>query len=423
MPTPSRPPSPTSARGSTLIRDLPLALTMDPTVGEGPLGAIVDAAVVVDGGRIAWIGQSSAAPRDGVDRIVDGRGQVLLPGLVDFHTHAVWAGSRAAEFERRLAGATYTEILEAGGGILSTVRATREASDADLAGFAAARLRSLRARGVTTVEVKSGYGLSAEHERRMLVAAREAGALAGVRVVRTFLGAHTVPAELRHDRAAYVAEVIGAQLPVCAPEADAIDVYVDRGAFTVDEGRAILGAGRALGLTVRVHAEQVAFTGAAAMAARLGAASADHLERIDADGIAAMAEAGTVAGLLPGAMLYLRDPAPPVAAMREAGLAFAVGTDLNPGSSPVADPWMCATLACLTMGLTVEEALLGITARGADAVGRPELGRIRVGGHADLALVSPPPGEPASPAGLVQSMGAITVRGVWSATEVSASAG
>jgi imidazolonepropionase len=382
---------------------LPLLLTMDAEVGEGPLGEIHDAAIVLGGGKVLWVGASHDAPDAPVVERFDGVG---LPGLVDCHTHAVWAGSRADEFLRRLDGVSYTEILEGGGGILSTVRATRAALEGELLAVATARLQRLRARGTTTVEIKSGYGLDAITEARLLRVARAAGERAGVRVLTTFLGAHAVPAELRGDRAAYVDQVVDEQLPVCAPFADFVDVYVDVGAFSLDEGRRILTAGRALGLGVRVHAEQVAFTGAAAMAAELGALSADHLERIDAVGIDAMARAGTTAVMLPGAMLYLRDTSPPVRAMREAGLRFAVATDLNPGSSPVADLWSCATLACLTMGLTVHEALRGVTVEAGRALGRPELGVLRVGGPSDLAVVDVAPGERASSAALIQHFAA-----------------
>lgn len=367
-----------------------------------PIGVVEGAAVVWEDGRIVWVGPDESAPTARVE--IDGAGAVGLPGLVDAHTHLVWAGSRSQEFEARLAGATYSEILEAGGGILSTVAATRAATEDELVELATARLRAALARGVTTVEVKSGYGLEPATEVRMLRAARRAGERAGVRVLTTFLGAHTVPAELRGDRERYVRQVIEEQLPLAAPHADFADVYVDRGAFTVEEGRRILAAAREHGLTPRVHAEQVERTGAAAMAAALGATSADHLERLDDAGVAAMAAAGTVAVLLPGAMLYLHDPPPPVAALREAGVPLAVATDLNPGSSPVADLWVCATLSCLTMGLTVPEALRGVTAAGGLALGRPDLGVVRPGAR-DLVLVPPPPGEPAHEASLIQHLG------------------
>lgn len=394
-----------------VVRDIDVLLTMDPAAGEGRLGRIQRGAVAFEGDTVCWVGPSAEAPT--APDTVDGSGTVGLPGLVDCHTHATWAGSRAREFELRLAGATYTELLEAGGGILSTVEATRAAPEVALVDHTVRRIRGMIARGVTTVEIKSGYGLEEQTEARMLRAARAAGAITGARVVTTFLGAHTVPAELRHDPAAYVERVVTRQLPLCAPLANCVDVYVDRGAFTVEQGRRVLEAGRAHGLVVRVHAEQVEHTGAAAMAAKLGATSADHLERIDADGIAALAEAGTVGVLLPGAQLYLRDVPPPVAALREAGVPLAVATDLNPGSSPVHDLWACATLACLTMGLTVEEALLGVTCHAARALGRPELGVLAGGRPADLALVRPAPGEPPSAAGLVQHLGAARAEAVF----------
>ena len=356
------------------------------------------------GDRVIWVGKTANAPS--ASEVFDGSGCVGLPGLVDCHTHAVWAGSRAAEFEQRLTGANYTDILMGGGGILSTVNSTRSASLETLTELAAARLAGMREKGVTAVEIKSGYGLSPEAEERCLRAARHAGERAGVYVSTTFLGAHTVPAEFRGNRSSYVREVVDVQLPRLVDLADAIDVYVDDGAFTLDEGKRILSAGRQAGLALRIHAEQVSHTGAAAMAAGLGARSADHLEQIDAEGIAAMARSGTIGVLLPGAMLYLRDPAPPVAALRIAGVRMAVATDLNPGTSPVADLWVCATLACVSMRLTVQEALCGITAVAADVLGLPDRGRLRPGSAADLVLARPAVGEPVEPAVLIQHLGA-----------------
>lgn len=390
-----------------VIRDLAWLLTMNESLGEGRLGAIPEAAIALAGERVVWIGPSREAPACADTR--SRPGCIGLPGLVDAHTHAVWAGSRADEFERRLAGASYSEILEQGGGILSTVAATRATPLEQLTATCAARLRRLAARGTTTVEIKSGYGLSPVHEETLLRAARAAGAEAGVRVLTTFLGAHTIPAEHRADRSAYVAQILEEQLPRCAPHADFVDVYVDRGAFTVEEGRRVLQAGQARGLKARIHAEQVTHTGAAAMAAELGALSADHLEQIDDAGIAAMAEAGTVAMMLPGAMLYLGDPPPPVARLREAGVPLAVATDLNPGTSPVHDLWAAATLACVAQRLTVEEALLGITAHGARALGRPDLGRLAIDGPGDVVVARPAPGEPPTPAALIQHLGGTEV--------------
>ncbi len=372
------------------------------------LGTLTDAAVAFQGGEIGWLGPSSQAPEAREE--IDCSGLVGLPGLVDCHTHSCFAGSRAAEFQRRLGGASYTEILEAGGGILSTVEATRAASLDQLTAILERRLEGALAMGVTTVEVKSGYGLDPATELRMLEAM--ASVRGPVEVLPTFLGAHAVPREHRGERQRYVRQVIQEQLPRCAPFARFVDVYCDRGAFTLDEARAILEAGVEHGLIPRIHAEQVAHTGAAALAASLGATSADHLEQLDEEGVRAMATHGTVAVLLPGAQLYLKDPPPPVAALREAGVPMAVSTDFNPGSSPVRDLWTCATLACLRMGLTVQEALLGITRNAGRALGRDDLGWLGPGSAADLALLAPPPGEPAQLAVLVQYMGGHRARHV-----------
>lgn len=380
---------------------------MDPALGDGPLGELPDAAVALGDEAVLWMGPSAEAPACADTRSYPGC--VGLPGLVDCHTHAVWSGSRADEFRRRLAGESYAAILEAGGGILSTVAATRRTSLDTLVTTCAARLRRLAARGTTTVEIKSGYGLTPDHEARLLQAARAAGKQANLRVLTTFLGAHTVPAEHRGNRAAYLDQVIEEQLPRCAPHADYVDVYVDRGAFTVEEGDRILRAGQAHGLHARIHAEQVTHTGAAAMAAALGALSADHLEHIDDVGIEAMAQAGTVAVMLPGAMVYLGDPAPPVASLREAGVPLAVATDLNPGTSPVHDLWAAATLATVAQHLTVEEAMLGITRVAGQALGRPDLGVLRVGGVSDMVVARPAPGEPPSAAALIQHLGGTDV--------------
>jgi len=379
---------------------------MDDSAGEGPLGLLTDAAVACTGDRVSWIGPSREAP-DGRE-VLRHPGCIALPGLVDAHTHAVWAGSRTDEWEARLRGVAYQDALARGGGIHRTVSAVREASLEALTALTAARLQHLASRGTTTVEIKSGYGLQLDAELDMLRAAREAGRRAGVRVLTTFLGAHVVPKE--QDRTSYVDDLVVRQFPAAAELADFVDVFVDEGAFTLDEGRRILEAGRAQGLGLKIHAEQLTPTGSAAMAARLGAVSADHLECIDEAGISAMAEHGTVAVLLPGAMISLSLPSPPVAALREAGVPLCVATDLNPGSSTWHDLWICASLACMTMGLTVDESLRGITARGGDALDRSTLGRLAVGGPADLVVMRPAPGEPATPASLLQHVGGATTR-------------
>jgi len=384
-----------------LVHDADVLLTCAP--GADDLGRIRGGSVAFHEGEVAWTGRAAHAPE--AREVIDAAGLIAMPGLVDPHTHTVWAGSRADEFARRLAGVSYTEILEAGGGILSTVRHTRAADRETLADTARDRLSGLLRRGVTTVEVKSGYGLEVATELRILEAAWDCTDM--VRIVPTFLGAHAIPPEFRNRRDAYVRQVIEEQLPRVAEAelAVACDVYCDRGAFTLDEAVAILEAAKAHGLGLRVHAEQVAYTGIAEAAARLGATSADHLERIDSAGIAAMAAHDTVAVLLPGAQLYLKDSAPPVAALREAGVRLALGTDLNPGSSPVHDPWAVATLACILQGFTTDEAVLGFTRHAGAAIGRDDLGWLGPGSAADLALFAPPPGEPATVASLVQQMG------------------
>jgi len=377
-------------------------LTMVASDWGGVLGVVEGAAVAIRDGRIAWVGTSDQAPSSPI--IIDGAGCVGVPGLVDCHTHAVWAGSRAGEWRARLSGASYAEILESGGGIHATVRATRAATDRALVDGCAARLSAALDRGITTIEVKSGYGLTAHDERRCLVAARRAGQQVGVRVLTTFLGAHTVPAEHRATREAYVRSILQEQLPAVREVADFADAFIDRGAFTLDEGARVLRAAAAAGLGIKVHAEQLSVTGAAALAAELGAVSVDHLERMPPEVASELARAGTVAVLLPGACLYLGDPSPPIQALRAAGVPMAVATDLNPGSSPIGDLWACATLSCVLMRLTIEEALLGITRNAALALGRPDLGVVRVGAPADLVLMAPPAGEPAHEDALVQRL-------------------
>ena len=390
-----------------LIRSIPEVLTMNPEIGGGELGVLKEASVGFEDGRLVYMGSDKGALK--ARREIDGRGCVALPGLVDCHTHALFAGSRADEFRRRLAGESYTEILEQGGGILSTVRATRLATDQELVALLHARLLGFLRSGVTTVEVKTGYGLSFEEEVRLCQILKDSDL--PVAVYKTFLGAHAIPMESRSNRGEYVRCVIEEMIPAVTELVDAVDVYCDRGAFTVEEARAILSAGRQAGLHGRIHAEQVEHTGSAKLAAELGCLSADHLEQIDADGIAAMSKAGLVGVLLPGAQLYLKDPAPPVGALREAGVPLAVATDFNPGSSPVRDLMTCATLACLQMGLTVEEAFLGITRHSARVLGADDRGWLGEEAVADLALFALPPGESSSSA-LIQYLGSHTPRAV-----------
>ena len=330
-----------------------------------------------------------------------------MPGLVDCHTHALYGGSRSTEFAARLAGASYAEILEAGGGIHSTVRATRSASENELSKAFKERLTQMIHKGITTVEVKGGYGLSKESESRVHRLIKTHGL--PISTVGTFL-AHTIPIEWQDRRAEFVDNIIHEQLPACHEWIVAADVYCDRGAFTLDESVAILSAAKSMGLRIRAHAEQVSHTGIAAAAARLGATTVDHLERCTEEDIATLAECGTVATLLPGAQLYLKDSSPPVEALRAAGVPMAVATDLNPGSSPIHDLWTCATLACLTQGLTIPEAILGITRNAGNALGFPHLGWLGATSSSDCILLSPPPGEPPILEAVIQHIGAKKIK-------------
>lgn len=383
-----------------MASDFPSILVKDLSALWDGHRVVKHTSLLLRGGRVVATG---ADVRDSAAIELDGSGLIAMPGLVDCHTHSVFAGTRLGDFVRRASGEHYSAILEGGGGIHTTVAATRAATEAQLGDSLRERLRAMRDRGVTCLEVKSGYGLETATELRMLLVARAVGVELGIDISPTFLGAHAIPPG--QERQHYVAQVVGPMLEACAPYCDAIDVYCDRGAFTLAEAEVIFHAGKAAGLAIRAHAEQVAYTGVAEMAAQMGALSCDHLERIDDAGIVAMAKAGTVAVLLPGAMLYLRDPAPPVSRLRAAGVPMAIATDFNPGSSPVPDLWMCATLACLTMGLTPEECLAGITSVAARALGRPDRGHLLPGAVADVALFAPPPGEIADPRVLIQYMG------------------
>ena len=364
------------------------AATMEP--GGAAYGAVRDAAIGIADGRIAWIGAEADLPgppetlAGAVERL-DGRW--ITPGLVDCHTHLVFASNRAGEWEKRLNGATYEEIARAGGGILSSVRATRAASQADLTASAQKRLDALMSNGVTTVEVKSGYGLDLDSELKML---RAAGGLTGARVRRTLLAAHAVPPEHRENRTAYVDLIVDRIIPAAAEEglADAVDAFCESIGFTPAEVTRVFEAAEAHGLRVKLHAEQLTDQGGAALAARFRGLSADHLEHLTADGIAAMKAAGTVAVLLPGAFYFLKDKTPPpVQALRDAGVAMAVATDCNPGTSPLTSPLLAMNMGCTLFGLTPEEALAGFTRNAATALDlADEAGTLSVGKSADLAV-------------------------------------
>jgi imidazolonepropionase len=356
------------------------------------LGVIERGAVVARDGRIVWVGPESEVPReltDGGDAI-DCEGRWITPGLIDCHTHLVWAGNRAREFELRLAGAIYEEIARAGGGIVSSVAALREASEADLLAQTLARLDALIAEGVTTVEVKSGYGLDLENERKSLRVARRLGEARPVTVKTTFLGAHALPPEANGDKDAYIDRVANEMLPAIARDgvADAVDAFCEGIAFTQEQVARVFDVAREHGLPMKLHADQLSDLGGAALAARYGALSADHLEYASEEGVRAMARAGTVAVMLPGAFYFIREShAPPVTAFRKHGVPLAVATDCNPGTSPLTSPLLAMNMAATLFGMTVEECLLGVTRHAARALGlRVETGTLEAGKWADLAI-------------------------------------
>jgi imidazolonepropionase len=354
----------------------------------GDLGVLQDAAVAVVDGRVGWVGLESTLPGEHRDaETLSCEGRAVVPGFVDSHTHAVFAGDRSEEFARRLRGESYEEILEAGGGIHSTVAATRAASADRLVDDAVARLGRMLAAGTTTVEVKSGYGLTVTDEKRILEAAIEAGRRSPVDVIATFL-AH-VP-DQGADQAEYVDLVVEEILPACAPLAEWCDVFCDRGAFTVDDARRILSAAREHGLGARLHAEQLAHTGGAALAAEIGAASADHLDHATAEDAALLREAGVVAGLLPAPSFSMRAPQAPGRMLWDAGVTVALATDCNPGTSNVESMPFVIALACLEMGLTPEEAVWAATRGGAQALRLEDRGQVTPGALADLAILEAP---------------------------------
>lgn len=353
--------------------------------GDG-VDAHDDAALVIEDGTISWIGPTRDLGSD-VPRLVDASDALVTPGLVDAHTHAAFMGSRHAEYAVRMAGGDYEAIAKAGGGILSTQRAIVAASEREIGAALAARLRRMAALGVTTVEVKSGYGLTHDEELKQLRAIHAVSRASDLpRVVPTFLGLHALPKG--HDREAFVRRVIEETLPAVAAAGLArfVDAYVDRNAFQVDEAEALGLRAKALGLGVRLHVGQFADVGGAELAARLGAASADHLEQVGDSGARAMAEAGTVAMLLPVASFTLGQAPPPIARLRDAGVAIAVASDANPGTAPTESLPLALALAVRLYGLGIDEAVHAVTCVAARSLGRPELGRLRVGGPADLVV-------------------------------------
>ncbi len=360
------------------------------TMANGDLGIVEQGAVACVGGIIAYAGPADDAPAFDAARSIDCEQRWITPGLIDCHTHLVFAGDRAREFELRLAGASYEEIARAGGGILSTMKATRAASHDELIAGALPRLDALIAEGVTTVEVKSGYGLTIQSERAMLRAARQLAGERQVEVVTTFLGAHALPPEFAGDPDGYITLVCDVMLPMVAEEglADAVDVFCEGIGFSADQTSRVFAAAAACGLPMKVHAEQLSNQQGAALAARHHALSADHLEHVDAAGIAAMAASGTVATLLPGAFYFTRETMlPPVAALRDARVPIAIATDCNPGTSPLTSPLLAMNMAATLFRLTVDECLRGMTVNAARALGRQaEIGTLEAGKRCDLAI-------------------------------------
>lgn len=354
------------------------------------LGVIDDGVIAACGDTIVYAGPASDAPQFEAKETTDCQGRWITPGLIDCHTHLIHGGSRAHEFELRLEGASYEEIARAGGGIVSTMRATRTASEADLVAGALPRLDALLAEGVTTVEIKSGYGLSTASELAMLRAARQLGAQRQVSITTTLLGAHALPPEYGDNADGYIDLVINEMIPQAAAAglADAVDAFCEGIGFTPDQTRRVFEAAKAHGLPVKLHAEQLSNLHGAALAASFGALSADHLEYLDQAGIAAMAAAGTVATLLPGAYYFVRETRlPPIAALREAGVPIALATDCNPGTSPLTSLLLTMNMGATLFRLTVAECLLGVTAHAARALGMGQrIGTLEAGKRCDLVI-------------------------------------
>ncbi len=383
------------------------------TPGGAPYGTIADGVVAARDGRIAWVGPRSKlsdAPDRLAARAIDAGGGWITPGLIDPHTHVVFGGDRVADFERRVAGESYVAAAAGGSGILHTVAMTRAADDATLLRDALRRVRTMMAHGTTTLEIKSGYGLDVETEMRLLRVARRIGSELGVGVRTTYLGAHVVPPEYAQRSDAYLGLVCDDALPRIVAEglADAVDVFSDAIAFSPAETARVLEAAQRLGLAVKVHADQIADTGAAAVAARYRALSADHLERTGEAGVRLLADAGTVAVLLPGAYHYLRETVkPPLEALRAHGVPIALATDCNPGTSPVLTLPTAMNLGCVLFGLTPEEALSAVTRNAARALGLDDRGELRAGARCDLALW-----DAASPAELSYWLGSSPCTGI-----------
>lgn len=362
---------------TTALIHISSLVTNDPSLGEGPLGLIQDAAVVIDGDRIAWVGETSKAPA--TDNRVDAAGRAAIPGFVDSHSHLVFAGDRTEEFNARMSGRAYSA-----GGIRTTVAATRAASNNVLNANVARHVVEALHQGTTTLEIKSGYGLTSEDEARALsIAAAHTDEV-------TFLGAHIVAPEFADDPAAYVDLVTGPMLDMCAPHARWVDVFCEQGAFDGDQARAVLTAGKERGLIPRVHANQLSYGPGVRLAVELGAASADHCTHLTDADVDALAQGDTVATLLPGAEFSTRSAYPDARRLLDAGATVALSPDCNPGSSFTSSMPFCIALAVREMGMTPDEALWAATAGGARALRRDDVGRIAPGARADLALLDAP---------------------------------
>ncbi|MFJ9207017.1 imidazolonepropionase [Streptomyces sp. NPDC102264] len=390
----------TTTAGTTALTNIASLVTNDPSLGDGtPIGLIQDAAVVIDGDRVVWVGESSKAPA--TDNAVDAGGRAVIPGFVDSHSHLVFAGDRTQEFNARMSGRAYSA-----GGIRTTVAATRAATDTELGANVARYLAEALRQGTTTQETKSGYGLTVEDEARAL---RIAGAHTDE---VTYLGAHIVPPDHAGDPAAYVALVTGAMLDACAPYARWIDVFCEKGAFDGDQARAILTAGAAKGLHPRVHANQLSYGPGVQLAVELDAASADHCTHLTDADVDALAHSATVATLLPGAEFSTRAAWPDARRLLDAGATVALSTDCNPGSSFTSSMPFCIALAVRDMGMTPDEAVWSATAGGAAALRRQDVGRLTPGARADLALLDAP-----SHVHLAYRPGVPLVTAVWRAGE------
>ncbi|PKG79258.1 imidazolonepropionase [Shewanella sp. Actino-trap-3] len=365
--------------------------TMDPSV-QRAYGAITQAAIAVKDSKIAWVGPRSELPEFDVlaTPVYRGKGGWITPGLIDAHTHLVFAGNRADEFEQRLQGATYQDIARAGGGIISTVNACRDADDVELFELGRQRLNALAREGVTTVEIKSGYGLNTETELKLLRVARELGEHHHIDVCTTFLGAHAIPPEYKDRANEYVDLVINDMLPAVIAEnlADAVDVFCENIAFDLEQTERILIAAKQAGLQFKLHAEQLSNMGGSALAAKLGAKSVDHIEFLDEAGVKAISESGTCATLLPGAFYFLRETQlPPIDLLRQYKVPMVIASDFNPGSSPICSTLLMLNMACTLFKLTPEEALQGVTINAAKALGlEAKVGHLAIGMQADFCL-------------------------------------